>query len=123
MPVMPKEEAENARVTNKGDIPREHFQKRISKSAGRDRTAKSFYPRRDTSPPESFDDSLSSTVHQETECTTALETQLRKCHSIFTMILNPIEVVPRAKERWVGFMYPHFATLLKSMSATDISEK
>jgi hypothetical protein len=100
MPAMPKEEAENARVTNKGDIPREHFQKRISKSAGRDRTAKSFYPRRDTSPPESFDDSLSSTVYYETECTTALET-----------ILNPVEVVPWAKERWVGFMYPHFATL------------
>src|SRR5271154_4374250 len=48
-------------------------------------------------------------VHQETECTTALKTQLRKCHSIFTMILNPIEVVARAKESWVRFMYPRFA--------------
>jgi len=29
-----KEEAENARVTNKGDIPREHFQKGQSRPVG-----------------------------------------------------------------------------------------
>lgn len=73
-----KEEAENARVINKGDIPREHLQKGDSKPAGKDGIAKCFYPRRDTSPPESFDDQLSSTAHQETECMTALGTQLRK---------------------------------------------
>jgi hypothetical protein len=103
-----KGEAENARVTNKSDIPKRGSEttrtlpeKESLKPADRDRIAKSLYPWHDNSPPEpfgdsfddSFDDSSSSTVHQETECPTAPETQLRKCHSIFAMFLNPTRAV------------------------------
>src|SRR5277367_6207640 len=90
-----KEEAENARVTNKGDIPREHFQKGPSRPVGTGPQKASILGMT-LHLQNHLMTRLSSTVHQETECTTALETQLRKCHSIFTMILNPIEVVPWA---------------------------